>query len=1733
MIKKILYYLFIFTVFFQININISFSNEEERKADYSELRDINIWTFNEFWYRITEQYLKLKQEYEVNWKFDPALLNSIKELAQKWYSYLPDNLDNKNFLSKLETALRNWENNSNDITSMEIAEALRKYLYESVINKISWTIETNPSLWNAPLNVTLRSKVIDPSWTIIPDDNYIWWIDKEWKKEIIWKWVSLNYTFVNEWNFSIFLDVISSHRNKTWYIDVLPFRWRSDIEVKQEVANLVININWVNLWNKDSLKFNSEEWSFWLIVDASSSTPTRWSRFIETSWDFWNWITKKYDWSPKIERVTYATKWEFKVKLKLKTNELEEVEREFYVSISNPIATINASQDSWCIWDRLNFSAKSSAYDKNSIYNWEIININNNKTVFEKTWNFITYEFKEKWKFNIKLKVTNPSWEVDNDNKIIYINSRAPVAEFSYSIPKSNEPNKVLLDATKSYDEDYSDDWKLQFFWEIDWKSVKLENSNYNNSLWYYTFNSEWEHIINLEVMDPDWIKSFKKNRLTINSVLSVDFEASPLVINRQWTINFTAKTNNWKYFNWNFWDWISKWSESNVISHKFDKSWTFNVKLETSDKVWNTTSISKKVHVWESKDPYALIDISYENWHNITYNENWCWGKWSYILDRIWNIKFSWQRSVNIDWENSWLDYSWKIWNELVSSNNLIVKKFDEIWCFPVKLIIKSQKNWKTSNYETNIEIKNIAPELTNIEINPVDLNSDPVIVNLKAMGAKDKDWVILSYTWYYYTNNDEEPQDYRVTVKPETTFVLPKIPWTYYFVVVLKDNNEEKFSSEDLWTKSSITITWDNSNTPIVDLEVNDSSVSVWEEVIFTSKIKNILWQDLTNKASYYWDFNWDWFYDKEINWNWTISHKFDNAWTYRVKVKAKYKWFSNVKTVTINVVNNLVPDFEYISINNKFIFFDKSLWKYNDITWDLWDWSIIDWVKSFIHKYSDPKDSHEVILKISEWSKYKEIKKIVTKNIQNLILANNKWLNIFSIPKLSENWKILLENQNDRVIVYMWDSRDDNIYRYAIDFDIEYDSDLNWWKDDDIDNIWNLSYTNWDPQEITLNNQRNQIIRLSLIDKDGKVIDKKDIEIIKEYISEQKEIKELSFSWVTNQDKQKIEELKSYISKFPQTYRVEWMKYLERLQSEWFDPTEKTKVILEFEWFIDNPNIPNSNEIINLLESLLVTWEEEQNQKNVAYNALKNLLTEQITCEFDINNFNNCKEYLVSILDSIKISWNENFKKEQAKILLQAIANEKNMSVKEKEDFKEVLKILVYDTETIVKQTEDNKQIEEKSTFFSKVLWILFKMMYIIMFLILLIWLIILFFWLFYKFTSKDPNKKFEDFILEKTKIRKKTETNDTNNNVEDILWWLNSDLQSTETNQTSWETQNETIETNQEETNLQENEKPQEIPDWLKDSFKQNENNITEPDKNEISDDTKLDSTNQEKTPDWLKDSFSQNNNISSDIYEEGLDKKEWEIFDSEDSQVKIKETWEESFNESKDQNIDIEKEPEVPDWLKDSLNSENKETQETKENDEKNTNLEANNDETKLSSEINNESKENISLDEEEVDVPDWLKDSLPWAEEIPNISEIDKNEIEKDLKSSNIEDTNQKINEVKISKWNNLENNVPQIIKEKNDEKDIPKTNEIKTKDPKLKRKESTQSEQKKFSYTESKKIQEKNNELEDKKEIKTSPKKSIKPKSTDKNKQKNWNELWQDGMNIPDWLQDDKGDKK
>lgn len=166
---------------------------------YTTLRSIDLGTFNEYRYKITEQFFALREYYEINEELNIKTLQNIAVLADTGYRYLPDNLKNKNYLKELLIEIQKGiKSPTNEIVYNEIVKALAAYLENVEIQSINGTIEATPLSGNAPITTTFRAKVQDPSGTQILSGNYTWWIDREGTKVIIGRGSSLNYTFKEE-----------------------------------------------------------------------------------------------------------------------------------------------------------------------------------------------------------------------------------------------------------------------------------------------------------------------------------------------------------------------------------------------------------------------------------------------------------------------------------------------------------------------------------------------------------------------------------------------------------------------------------------------------------------------------------------------------------------------------------------------------------------------------------------------------------------------------------------------------------------------------------------------------------------------------------------------------------------------------------------------------------------------------------------------------------------------------------------------------------------------------------------------------------------------------------------------------------------------------------------------------------------------------------------------------------------------------------------------------------------------------------------------------------------------------------------------------------------------------------------------------------------------------------------------------------------------------------------------
>ena len=77
----------------------------------------------------------------------------------------------------------------------------------------------------------------------------------------------------------------------------------------------------------------------------------------------------------------------------------------------------------------------------------------------------------------MSLTTKNPNGKVDSDSKTITIESREPVVSIDAPKPiKSERPNTIVFDASKSYDPDSNSRKNLNYTWKIDGEKVTLDN---------------------------------------------------------------------------------------------------------------------------------------------------------------------------------------------------------------------------------------------------------------------------------------------------------------------------------------------------------------------------------------------------------------------------------------------------------------------------------------------------------------------------------------------------------------------------------------------------------------------------------------------------------------------------------------------------------------------------------------------------------------------------------------------------------------------------------------------------------------------------------------------------------------------------------------------------------------------------------------------------------------------------------------------------------------------------------------------------------------------------------------------------------------------------------------------------------------------------------------------------------------------------------------------------------
>jgi PKD repeat protein len=1343
-------------------------------------------TFNEYRDRLRRSVQDLESELKVHGSVKVQSLQNIKSLVQDAYNRLPDT---GTFWSENDTAKR-WVDMYIDIaiqnprSTSAVANAISKialFMDSAKIRQITGEIIANPTEWNAPLTVSFRANnIVDPSGTTPSSNNYVWWIRENggYKREL-GRWPSLVYQFNNEGTFTVFLDVVSGSRNSKGKIDTLPLSVSKQIEVKPKLGEVTLLLNGVNVTNLSSIKINPSIWKNGIILDATASRAIgKWS-ITDTTWDFWNGNTITYRWSPIVERQLYTNQWVYTLKLELKSNDGSTFRKEIQVIVRDPSAVIRLDNDIGHVWEEISMSINTLFGASNNVeYSWQIQDDDNKKILKSFVGNTLKYTFKNVWKYIVTLTSRNPNGTMDSDSRIINIESREPVAYIESPRPENNEkPNVFLFDGSKSYDPDTMSRKGLSYTWRLDWEKIELDNQSQDGAKWTYSFNEKGNHTISLTVANIYGKVKTQEKTFDVNSVLDVSLSVNPQVAPLWTPVTFIARSSHADFFEWNFWDNSPLISgDTRVNQHIFKKTGIYDVNLTVrkngSDE---TNTIRRKVYVTDTESPYAVIEANNSS-SSISEDPDACGWAGAIVVNRSEPTTLDGSKSINVDGTNNDLTYTWNyFWR--VKNTASISEKFTDLWCFPIKLTVRSNKTGATHTTVKNLYLKNQAPELTSISTN-IDSSkkdSQKLLVRVTANGVKDPDGVVTSYIWYYTTESDKEPQNIQITQKPEITFVLPNITEKYYFGVILEDNDGTRSNSSDSGIDQTPLIL-DNQNgniyMPLISLRTGKATVKAGEPLHISVEAKTILGTNITKKAEYAWDFDGDGQFDQKTS-DSSIDYTYTNPGTYALKVRVTHNGVSNTKYQTIYVKNELKASLSWYKLSDGRLFLlNTSEWIYDTASW-LIGTEIIDAPYSIMIDSEKALNLSGNIGKLTVSANWSELSTADINLDTFTSITSASWM-IYQSSPIAVDDIIPINASNQKVLLSLiWNEE----WEYRIDSDISIDSDLDGATDNDFDNNGTISSKEWTPFVIDGfegAKSRTRKVKVTLF-KNATPIESKIITLSFNYIKKSstassEEMIIPSSSWAISAfDKEKLDDLSEAIRGLSPDNRIILMKDYNTLMENWSDSVTKAQSLINIQESIDSTNESDSikQKITAIIDELLVGDAKANDEVTIAATLIKSLIPAS----------SENKKVIEEKLDMIlahpgKLEENRSLWKE----ILTLIEWDTTIDAKYKNHIKSQLQVIIYGWQESVPEKTVSSEESWSAGILGFIGWIV-KIFWII---IAIIIFVILGWYILYRITRKNEDIGFQDFLIDSVFHAKRNDEAKGSNDI----WGLPQIIQKTE-------------------------------------------------------------------------------------------------------------------------------------------------------------------------------------------------------------------------------------------------------------------------------------------------------------------------------------------------------------
>ncbi len=977
----------------------------------------------------------------------------------------------------------------------------------------NFTIRANavarPTNWSAPLTVTFDARSsTDPSNETIPSDNFFrYYRDINGEDKAIWIWPVINHTFEEAGNYIVHLTVRSSNKITKWVFD---WKKRLSIDVKPKAAVISVFANGKKLKTNEKVKFWTQEWAKWMLLDGSATIAIWWRQILSHSREVtsknWFKFSKPWDWSPSVIKVILPHEWEYKVILKTTDNEWNNISEQYSVVISDPIAVIKKEPEQWTTSNSFKFDASASYSVVSSLrlFTWEIFDWKWNKIQSFQGKN-INYQFKEPWSYTVKLTVEDELWQTNIETIQVYVDSSAPIAQFNIQPSETRKfASKFILDAGASSDIDV-ENW----FDSLDYSrsfsnpnSTNIINTKEGDKVIEVSFDSIWDHKITLTIKDKFWKVSEIEKTINVKSTLRPEIFVAPKATSWWNPINLVAQTNeNVLSYRRDFGDWESVSTQTNRVSHIYKKTWQYRITLTVYGENWNENTITDKVFIWDKNLPMVIYKVIWENQDILRQNEE-CVEiidgneiiNPAYKVERYQNFTIDPKESVNIKWDSANLGFYFQARNSEIYRNNSFRTNFNELGCQFIDLTVEDLSLWINQKNRIRFKVYNSLPTLKNLILffpqygnemwvwfneNQVrdifNTEFDPLIVKVQATDTKDKDWFVSYFKWYYFYKNDPtRPIETKITPWdiPYAYFSLPKIPWEFMFGVTLYDNDDGVNASENIiWNGPIVFFPPDTKrpDIPMVTLKADKTTVDVWDEVTFDVISKIISDRsDFIQERTIYYDFDWDWERDL-ITKKDRVNHVYtepNDIW-YVPRAAVTYRWYKWIWVWGNIIVKKWLKPRVLTESAWKFVLFrDVSLWEIEKSTTCLSfvdcqtnkDWYLMDTKKTPVFAFEYP-EYKKYIASVDIEDKYAN--QASTKQIIELTwwIVNSSGEDVnytwdFKLLSIPQN----LENENNELEILVGKSLNNSIAFYVLFDDQDskkecyVDLDISDWEDKD---------------------------------------------------------------------------------------------------------------------------------------------------------------------------------------------------------------------------------------------------------------------------------------------------------------------------------------------------------------------------------------------------------------------------------------------------------------------------------------------------------------------------------------------------------------------------------------------------------------------------------------------------------------------------------------------------------